>query len=211
MTTNSYLEYFLTLLGWLVNNGLWDVLVSTGLFALPMAFKVVGIWLKVREEGEDEGNKGMLSLPRIENALYGAFFVMIACCVPLIQVSLTTLEFDKTRAKTCGTGHQKRLMKVVTITLSPVWTAKAQAAPVWWVLVHKLSKGVTQAAVASIPCRPDLRQLRFEVQRTFIENRALADELQDFTNDCYSLALYQWKRRDQGRQQIRRLCQTSVG
>lgn len=52
MTTNSYLEYFLTLLGWLVNNGLWDVLVSTGLFALPMAFKVVGIWLKVREEGK---------------------------------------------------------------------------------------------------------------------------------------------------------------
>lgn len=52
--------------------------------------------------------------------------------------------------------------------------------------------------MASIPCRPDLRQLRFEVQRTFIENRALADELQDFTNDCYSLALYQWKRRDQG-------------
>ncbi len=123
MTTNSYLEYFLTLLGWLVNNGLWDVLVSTGLFALPMAFKVVGIWLKVREEGEDEGNKGMLSLPRIENALYGAFFVMIACCVPLIQVSLTTLEFDKTRAKTCGTRTPKRLMKVVTITLSPVWTA----------------------------------------------------------------------------------------
>ncbi|HFO5616050.1 TPA: conjugal transfer protein TraG N-terminal domain-containing protein, partial [Escherichia coli] len=72
------------------------------------------------------------------------------------------------------------------------------AAPVWWVVVHKLSKGVTQAAVASIPCRPDLRQLRFEIQRTFIENRALADELQDFTNDCYSLALYMWKQRDQG-------------
>ncbi|HCB8798854.1 TPA: conjugal transfer protein TraG N-terminal domain-containing protein, partial [Escherichia coli] len=47
-------------------------------------------------------------------------------------------------------------------------------------------------------CRPDLRQLRFEIQRTFIENRALADELQDFTNDCYSLALYMWKQRDQG-------------
>lgn len=57
---------------------------------------------------------------------------------------------------------------------------------------------MTQAAVASIPCRPDLRQLRFEVQRTFIANRALADELQDFTNDCYSLAMYQWKQRDQG-------------
>ncbi|EAR4689427.1 conjugal transfer protein TraG [Salmonella enterica] len=198
MTTNSYLEYFLTLLGWLVNNGLWDVLVSTGLFALPLAFKVVGIWLKVREEGEDEGNKGMLSLPRIENALYGAFFVMITCCVPLIQVSLTTLEFDKTRAKTCGTWTPKAPDESGYNNVISSMDGESAAAPVWWVLVHKLSKGVTQAAVASIPCRPDLRQLRFEVQRTFIENRALADELQDFTNDCYSLALYQWKRRDQG-------------
>ncbi|STE82284.1 TraG-like protein, N-terminal region [Escherichia coli] len=57
---NNYLEYFLTLLGWLVNNGLWDLLIGTGLFALPLAFKVIGIWLKVREEGADEGNKGML-------------------------------------------------------------------------------------------------------------------------------------------------------
>ena len=57
MMTNSYLEYFLTLLAWVVNNGLWSVLTSTGLFALPLAFKVIGIWLKVREEGEDEGDR----------------------------------------------------------------------------------------------------------------------------------------------------------
>ncbi|NUU69135.1 conjugal transfer protein TraG N-terminal domain-containing protein [Enterobacteriaceae bacterium BIT-l23] len=198
MTTNSYLEYFLTLLGWLINNGLWNVLISTGLFALPLAIKVVGIWLKVREEGEDEGNKGMLSLPRIENALYGAFFVMIACCVPLVQVSLSTLEFDKTRARTCGTWTPKAPDESGYSGIISSMDGESAAAPVWWVLIHKLSKGVTQAAVASIPCRPDLRQLRFEVQRAFIENRALADELQDFTNDCYSLALYQWKRRDQG-------------
>ncbi|EEX0898881.1 conjugal transfer protein TraG, partial [Escherichia coli] len=55
MTTNNYLEYFLTLLGWVVNNGLWNVLISTGLFALPLAFRIIGIWLKVREEGADEG------------------------------------------------------------------------------------------------------------------------------------------------------------
>ena len=39
MMTNSYLEYFLTLLGWLINNGLWELLVSTGLFVLPLLFK----------------------------------------------------------------------------------------------------------------------------------------------------------------------------
>ncbi len=68
-------------------------------------------------------------------------------------------------------------------------------------LVHKLSKGVTQAAVASIPCRPDLRQVRFEVQHSNIKNPALAAALQDFTDDCYSRALYDWKAKDQGKTQ----------
>ncbi len=81
---------------------MWSVLTSTGLFALPLAFKVIGIWLKVREEGEDEGNKGSLAIVRIENALYGAFVVILFCCVPLMEVSVSTLQFDTSRAKTCG-------------------------------------------------------------------------------------------------------------
>ncbi|HBD1844096.1 TPA: conjugal transfer protein TraG N-terminal domain-containing protein [Salmonella enterica] len=198
MTTNSYLEYFLTLLGWVINNGLWNVLLGTGLFAAPLAFKVVGIWLKVREEGEDEGNKGMLSLPRIENALYGAFFVMIACCVPLVNVSLDTIAYDESRAKTCGTWTPKAPEDSGYSNVISSLNGQTAAAPIWWVLVHKLSKGTTQAAVATIPCRPDLRQLRFEVQHTRLNNKALAAELQDFTNDCYSLALYMWKQKDQG-------------
>ncbi|MDU3078413.1 MAG: conjugal transfer protein TraG N-terminal domain-containing protein, partial [Mixta calida] len=44
----------------------------------------------------------------------------------------------------------------------------------------------------------DMRQIRFEVQHTRIDNKALAQELQDFTNDCYSVALYLWKQQDQG-------------
>ena len=56
-------------------------------------------------------------------------------------------------------------------------------------------------AVASIPCRPDLRQVRFEVQHSNIKNPALAAALQDFTDDCYSRALYDWKAKDQGKTQ----------
>lgn len=198
MTTNSYLEYFLTLLGWVINNGLWNVLLGTGLFAAPLAFRVVGIWLKVREEGDDEGNKGILSLPRIEQALYSAFVVMIACCVPLIDVSLSSLTYDESRAKACGTWTPKAPDESGYAGVISSINNQTAAAPVWWVLIHKLSKGITQAAVATIPCRPDLRQLRFEVQHTRINNKALAAELQDFTNDCYALALYLWKQQDQG-------------
>ena len=198
MMTNSYLEYFLTLLGWIVNNGLWELLVSTGLFVLPLLFKVVGIWLKVREEGEDEGNKGMLSLPRIENLLYGAFFVMLACCLPLMNVSLDTIKYDSSRASTCGTWAPKKPDETGYASMMSSMNGQTAKVPVWWLIVHKLSKGITSAVVANIPCRPDLRQVRFEVQHSRVNNPALAKELQDFTNDCYALALYTWQNRDQG-------------
>ncbi|MEQ1976995.1 conjugal transfer protein TraG N-terminal domain-containing protein [Xenorhabdus sp. SGI240] len=198
MTTNSYLEYFLTLLGWVVNNGLWQILIATGLFTTPLVIKVIAVWLKVRECGEEEGRGGLQSLARIENTLYSAFFVMVVCCVPLVNVSLTTLQYDPSRAKSCGIWTPKAPDKSGYAPVIASLNNQTAAVPLWWAVVHRLSKGLTQAAVASIPCRPDLRQLRFEVQHTRISSPALAAELQDFTNDCYALALYQWKQRYQG-------------
>ncbi|MDC9581611.1 conjugal transfer protein TraG N-terminal domain-containing protein [Xenorhabdus sp. PR6a] len=198
MTTNSYLEYFLTLLGWIVNNGLWQILIATGLFTLPLVIKVIAVWLKVREGGEEAGNGGLQSLARIENTLYSAFFVMMICGVPLVNVSLSTLQYDPSRAKSCGTWTPKTPGDSSYAPVMSSLNHQTAAVPLWWAMVHRLSKGLTQAAVATIPCRPDLRQLRFDVQHTRIANTALAAELQDFTNDCYALALYQWQQRDQG-------------
>ena len=65
--TTDYLEYYLTLVSWIVNNGIWAVLVSSGVFALPFVAIIVQEWLKARAEGADEGNKGVLSAARIEN------------------------------------------------------------------------------------------------------------------------------------------------
>ena len=54
--TTDYLEYYLTLVSWIVNNGIWAVLVSSGVFALPFVAIIVQEWLKARAEGADEGN-----------------------------------------------------------------------------------------------------------------------------------------------------------
>lgn len=52
--TTDYLEYYLTLVSWIVNNGIWAVLVSSGVFALPFVAIIVQEWLKARAEGADE-------------------------------------------------------------------------------------------------------------------------------------------------------------
>ena len=54
--------------------------------------------------------------------------------------------------------------------------------------MHSLSKAVTGAAVAAIPCGTDLRQMRMDIDSTRIANPLLAQEVADFTRDCYGPA-----------------------
>src|SRR3546814_20668712 len=51
--------------------------------------------------------------------------------------------------------------------------------------MHALSKAVTGSAVAAIPCGTDLRQIRMDVDATRIDDPVLAQEVADFTHDCY--------------------------
>ena len=70
-------EYYLTLVAWVVNNGIWNILVASGVFALPFVAIVIQEWLKARSEGADEDNKGVLSSMRIENRVWVAIVVIM--------------------------------------------------------------------------------------------------------------------------------------
>ncbi|MBP2170706.1 uncharacterized membrane protein (DUF485 family) [Erwinia toletana] len=195
MTTNSYLEYFLTLLGWLVNNGIWAIISSTGLFAFPLLLRLISLWLKVRAQGIDEGNKGSLSLLWMENHIYTSLVVILFTCIPFLNIDLNTIKFDTSRTRQCGysvpqpadTGYHSLINQIGGQTAS---------VPVWWYLIHALAKGVTDAAVATLPCQPDLRQIRFEVQHTHIADPALNQEILDFAQECYSPSLARLKARE---------------
>ncbi len=99
--TTDYLEYYLTLVGWIVQNGIWNILVASGAFALPFVAIVVQEWLRARGEGADEGNKGVLSAARIENRVWVAVVVILFAGIPFIDVDLSTIQFDASRSKQC--------------------------------------------------------------------------------------------------------------
>lgn len=56
-----------------------------------------------------------------------------------------------------------------------------------------MSKGTTQAMIASIPCGTQLRQMRFDVQNTKLRDPVLLQEVQDFADQCYSRAYFRLK------------------
>lgn len=182
--TTDYLEYYLTLVAWIINNGIWNVVVASGVVALPFLAIIVQEWLRARSEGADEGNRGVLSSVRIENRVWVAITVILFAGIPFIPINLSTIQFDRTRSTQCQVD--------VPLPSDTGWepaftTLNSQTAqvPIWWFFMHALSKAVTGAAVAAIPCGTDLRQMRMEINITRIANPELAQEVADFTHDCY--------------------------
>ncbi|WP_339430151.1 conjugal transfer protein TraG N-terminal domain-containing protein [Pseudomonas taetrolens] len=187
LTTTDYLEYYLTLVGWIINNGLWQVLVASGVFALPFLTIILQEWLRARAEGADEGNKGVLSAMRIENRVWVAIVMILFAGIPFIPVDLSTLKFDESRSQQC----QVRVAAPTETGWNSAFTTlnnQSAEVPVWWFFMHALSKAVTGAAVASIPCGVDLRQIRMSIDSARIGDPLLAQEIADFTRDCYGRA-----------------------
>ncbi len=185
--TTDYLEYYLTLVGWVINNGIWNILVASGVFALPFVAIVIHEWLRARAEGADEGNKGVLSSMRIENRVWVAIMVMMFAGIPFIPVDLSTIRFDTTRSAQC----QVNVPQPADTGWSNAYTTlnnQSALVPVWWFFMHAISKAVTGAAVAAIPCGTDLRQMRMDVDATRINDPVLAQEVADFVHDCYAPA-----------------------
>lgn len=185
--TSDYLEYYLTLVGWFVHNGIWSVLVASGLFALPFLTIVIQEWLKARAEGADEGNKGVLSSMRIENRVFVAIVVIMFAGIPFINVDLNTISFDQSRSRQCqvnvpAPGDTGWSQSFTTLN------NQSARIPVWWFFMHSISKAVTSAAVAAIPCGTDLRQMRMDIDNTRINDPLLAQEVTDFALNCYGPA-----------------------
>lgn len=185
--TNDYLEYYLTLIGWVVHNGIWNTLVTTSLITLPFLAIVIQEWLRARGEGADEGNKGILSAARIENRIWVAIFVLIFAGIPMVDVSMDTIKFDMTRSRQC----QVLVAQPTDTGWSQSFTSmnnQSARVPLWWFFIHAVSKAVTGAAVAAIPCGTDLRQMRMDIDNARIADPLLSQELADFSNDCYGPA-----------------------
>ncbi|MBV6540735.1 conjugal transfer protein TraG N-terminal domain-containing protein [Ursidibacter maritimus] len=193
LTVDTYFEFFLTLSAWVIHNELWDLLTHTGVFALPFLFNIASLFLKVREEGDDEGNKGRLLATRIENSIYLSLLVIIFTCLPVFKVSYSTLQLNTERMKECGVSVYKPQDTTIA-GISSELSGKNAVLPIWWAFTYSLGKGITHGAIAAIPCKPDLRQIRFEVQNTQITNPVLRREVQDFVEQCFIPARAKVKR-----------------
>ena len=189
LNVSDYFEMVMLMIGWVVNNALWSSLMQTGLALVPFVALIVSEWFKVRQEGEDEGNKGVLLIARIETRLYAMVICYVFTCVPMMSLSFNPVNAVE---RTNGSGQSCSVAVIGqgqwgSNTLNAIDGQSAEI-PLWWALVHAVSKGVTNVAVSSIPCSPDLQAITSEIDAQEITDPGLKRELGEFQQQCYGAA-----------------------
>lgn len=186
LTVFSFFENVVLMVGWIVNNAAWHILNSTMIAALPFFALVVGEWYTARREGEDEGNKGLLSLNRIETTLYAMILIYAFTAFPLMSVQFAPANIDQSYQNSCD-------VRVVSGPGSATGGGAAlggQTAemPIWWAVVHAVSMGLTNTMIAALPCQTDYQYIQTQLNNTAIQDPKLRQELSHFQVWCYGAA-----------------------
>ncbi|MDH3000203.1 conjugal transfer protein TraG [Chelonobacter oris] len=192
-TVDSYLEYFLTLLGWIINNGIFGVMIQTGIFLIPLIVILIKTFLEVKKQGDDEGNKGELLMRWIGLTYFPVIGVIILMMAPVIPMTLDTISLNTEQSSRCGYTVPKQPQESGYASMTTELGGQNARVPVWWAFMHKLNKGMMHAFVSVIPCKPDLRQIRFEIQHEKINNPVVLNEVKQFVEQCYMPAQYRLK------------------
>lgn len=187
MGVASYFEFVTTLLGWVIYQGIWAVLVDTGIVFIPLITMVVGNIVSSHRAGDDEGSAAVQSLKKIEADFFMMVGVLIFAAIPALDVELSEMSYTKPPLRcdavaetidgtSTGTTYDRTLATI---------SDQTGGIPIWWAGAHVLSKGVTAGAIASIPCAPDLSSVEYRLANDSIDDPGLRKELNEFTDDCY--------------------------
>ncbi|MCB1732080.1 MAG: hypothetical protein KDI21_16535 [Halieaceae bacterium] len=91
MGVASYFEFVTTLFGWILYQGIWAVLVDTGIVFIPIIAMVLGHVLDSHKGGDDEGSAAIQSLKKIEADFIAMLGVLIFAAIPMLDVELTDM------------------------------------------------------------------------------------------------------------------------
>lgn len=188
LVTFDFFEQAMLMMGWLVSNSVTDIFQQSGLALVPFVVLVVKEWHEAKEEGDEAGNRGVLSANRVEMGLYIKLIVYVFTVLPMFTVSFAPININHQYATNCGVSTVVAPAgQWNAATLNMIGGATVNI-PAWWGLVHALSHGITNVAVGAIPCSPDLQAIATEVDLSTIEDPILQQELDQFQRQCFGVA-----------------------
>ena len=189
MGVSSYFEFVVTLVGWVMYDNLYSVLAGSGIVYLPFLIMIASHIIHTRKGGDDEGSAAIQSLKKIETDLIIMVLVLALCVIPVKDIELGDMRYTKP-ALDCQLVEQTidgddTDTAFDQILSAPEIGGQTGRIPVWWAVIHIVSKSVTSASIAGLPCAYDLASVETKLANDNIEDPQLRKELQDFIKDCY--------------------------
>ena len=197
MGVSSYFEFVTVLFGWIMYDRLWAVLNDTGIVFLPFVIIFVNHIIESRKGGDDEGSAAIQSLKKCETDILVAMVVLFVAAVPFTEVRLAEMSYVRPTLDCAVERRMEAGVEPREVDASASRYGGAMATldgehgriPIWWGLVHMLSKAVVAGSVAAIPCSNDLVSLSGRLGGDRIEDVELLHETIAFTNDCHRPAV----------------------
>ena len=194
MTVTSPLEIPLTVLGWLLYDTLWAALSDWGLVFVPFILVLLGSWVKAREK-QDDAQAARATVRVMETRLIVMFSVIVLAAQPQIELGIGGLGYSR---QVCDGGAPATVTLqggATGTTYDQVFTAttlggQSAKVPIWWYGVMLVSGTLTDAAIAGLPCKADLRGMAYKLNLNPVRNDpALTRETARFYGECYLRAL----------------------
>jgi len=212
MHFGSAVELYLTMLAWHLYNGIWEFLAESGLAILPFIAIIIKALISTAEK-KNKMQDGSIILQSLETPVYMMLFVMMVAFVPTINLHLENMT--ETRLE-CSSGDntsiygpsselKRRASSNAALSTNTTYDdpnaslivtlqGDIPKAPVWWYFFHKLSQASALALTNILPCNPDLRSLRADVNYLNINDQLLRNETSQFLRDCWRPAANQFFR-----------------
>ncbi|MCO6550702.1 conjugal transfer protein TraG N-terminal domain-containing protein [Gilliamella sp.] len=198
MSAMSFFDYVTLSLAWLVNNGIWSIISSSGLFIVPFIFKMLSITINVMEDGELKGKHANVILTRLETYIYISMVVIFFACYPSIPLDIRVLHYEHSGFSAAIDNGKitRQKMECSYAEISPesssfkknsiLFNGQQIYVPIWWYFVHSLSSGFTQSVVTTLPCNTDLREIRTTISELAVKDPILKKEANEFYSFCFN-------------------------
>jgi hypothetical protein len=191
MHVDSYLEIFTTMYGWAFANIIGELLVGTGLFALPFLILAFQAWRDAKESASAGAAAVGLS-ESIQVKIILAIFVFSFCFATTPFTTLSNLSYTPIASATDPTPQTATAQDGAGVfnnlpqdsAISP--TGSLSSVPMWWYLIMSLSAGTNDAIRSGITnAAVDFRNIQAMAHMAAINDPKLKADFNRFYSECY--------------------------
>ncbi|WP_181317668.1 conjugal transfer protein TraG N-terminal domain-containing protein [Photobacterium phosphoreum] len=205
MVANDLSDVFMLPLSTYIADQIWSVIEDTKLFLVPFIIMMIVAIGQAKRQGVDEGNAAIQAYKAIEVSTISMFLIMLVACKPMSVAGNFTATSISVKNYSCligggavvgggrmsGLGIFNSIDKNEFLNNPYIRQVPPTSPTLLGGLLNQFGIGITNAAIASLPCTPheSLRYAYSKVDTYEPDKPKLKTMVKMFNNQCYKQGL----------------------